>query len=190
MPTTVSSAVPSCTAGSIGSGYGIPGNAHAIALAEQDPRIFAAVGFHPHEAADVDDAARRKLETWLGHERVVALGECGLDYHYMNAPREVQRSVFAEQISLARERDMPVSIHVRGDEPNAYDELLDIWTAEGHGEIEGVLHCYTGTLDFALRALPHGFYHYVPEVFQQAIPVAGKSATEHAAERLQRARKW
>ena len=143
---------------SIGSGYGIAGNAQAIALAERDERIFAAVGFHPHEAAEVDDDARRELDEWLGHERVFALGECGLDYHYMNAPREVQRSVFAEQVAIARERDVPVSIHVRGDDPNAYDELLDIWIAEGRHALQGVLHCYTGTLEFARRAMEEGFY--------------------------------
>ncbi len=76
----------------------------------------------------------------------------------MNSPRETQRAVFAEQVALARELDVPVSIHVRGDEPNANDELLDIWIAEGHGDVEGVLHCYSGTLEFARRALDHGFY--------------------------------
>lgn len=143
---------------SIGSGYGIQGNAEAIALAETDSRIFATVGVHPHEAAEHDDASRRSIRAWLAHDRVVALGECGLDYHYMNADRKIQRSVFAEQVALARELDMPVSIHVRGDEPNAYDELLDIWITEGRGALQGVLHCYTGTLDFARRALDHGFY--------------------------------
>jgi TatD DNase family protein len=143
---------------SIGSGYGIRGNASAIALAETDDRIFATVGVHPHEASELDDENREAIRTWLGHERVVALGECGLDYHYMNAPREIQRKVFAEQVALARELDMPVSIHVRGDEPNAYEELLEIWIAEGGGALEGVLHCYTGSLDFARSALDHGFY--------------------------------
>jgi TatD DNase family protein len=66
--------------------------------------------------------------------------------------------VFAEQVALARELDLPVSIHVRGDGPNAYDELLEIWLGEGRGELRGVLHCYTGTLDFARRALDAGFY--------------------------------
>jgi TatD DNase family protein len=143
---------------SIGSGYGIEGNAAAIALAETDPRIFATVGVHPHESAELDDENRAAIRDWLSHERVVALGECGLDYHYMNAPPEIQRSVFAEQVALARELDKPVSIHVRGDEPNAYDELLDIWITEGAGTLEGVLHCYTGTLEFARRAMDHGFY--------------------------------
>ncbi len=143
---------------SIGSGYGIQGNADAIALAETDDRVFATVGVHPHEASELDDENRKAIRTWLAHERVVALGECGLDYHYMNAPREIQRTVFAEQVALARELDVPVSVHVRGDEPNAYDELLEIWISEGKGDLEGVLHCYTGTLAFAQRALDHGFY--------------------------------
>lgn len=143
---------------SIGSGYGITGNAEAVALAESDSRIFATVGVHPHEAAELTDASREEIRHWLGHDRVVALGECGLDYHYMNAPREVQRSVFAEQIALARELDMPVSIHVRGDEPNAYDELLEIWIAEGGRNLEGVLHCYTGSGAFAKRAMDEGFF--------------------------------
>lgn len=143
---------------SIGSGYGLAGNAGAIALAETDPRIWATVGVHPHEAAELDDENRAAIREWLGHERVVALGECGLDYHYMNSPREIQRSVFAEQIALAHELDMPVSIHVRGDEPNAYNELLDIWISEGQDSLTGVLHCYSGNLEFATRALDHGFF--------------------------------
>jgi TatD DNase family protein len=143
---------------SIGSGYGIGGNAQAIALAERDPRIFATVGVHPHEAAELDDAGRAAVREGLAHPRVVALGECGLDYHYMNAPRDTQRSVFAEQVALAVELDMPVSIHVRGDEPNAYDELLEIWLAEGGQATRGVLHCYTGSLEFARRAMDEGFF--------------------------------
>jgi TatD DNase family protein len=84
---------------------------------------------------------------------VVAVGECGLDYHYMNSPREVQRAVFAEHVAMARGRDLPVVIHVRGDDGEAWEELLDIWLAEGRGDVTGVLHCYTGSLDFARRAL-------------------------------------
>jgi len=142
----------------IGSGYGVAGNADAVALARRDPRVFATVGVHPHEAVEMAEEVRASLREWLREPRVVAVGECGLDYHYMNSPREVQQAVFAEQVALARELDLPVSIHVRGDEPNAYEELLDIWLAEGRGELEGVLHCYTGTLDFARRAVEARFY--------------------------------
>jgi TatD DNase family protein len=142
----------------IGSGYGVGPNARAVALAAIDPRVFAAVGVHPHEATELDDEGRASLRGWLDSPRVVALGECGLDYHYMNSPREVQRPVLAEQLALAKERDVPVSIHVRGDEPDAFGEMLDIWNAEGRGELQGVLHCYTGSLDFARRAIDAGFY--------------------------------
>ncbi|MEZ4280166.1 MAG: TatD family hydrolase [Myxococcota bacterium] len=142
---------------SIGSGYGTAGNAEAIALAERDPRIHATVGVHPHDAASLDDAGRLALRAALDHPRVVAVGECGLDYHYMNSPREIQRSVFAEQVALAREKALPVSIHVRSDDESAYDDLLAIWIAEGGRALEGVLHCYTGSLAFARRALDEGF---------------------------------
>jgi TatD DNase family protein len=142
----------------IGSGYGVAANRHAVALAASDPRVAATVGVHPHEAKDLDDAGRAQIEAWLAAADVVGVGECGLDYHYMNSERDVQREVFAEQVATARRHRLPVSIHVRGDEPDAFAELLDIWQAEGRGEIEGVLHCYTGSLDFAQRALRSHFY--------------------------------
>jgi TatD DNase family protein len=142
----------------IGSGYGIAHNARAVALAGADERVWAAVGVHPHEAAELTGALRAKLEEWAGETRVVAVGECGLDYHYMNSPCEVQRSVFAEQLELARRADLPVVIHVRGDEPDAFEEMLEIWRETGGDALTGVLHCYTGTLDFARRALDAGFW--------------------------------
>jgi TatD DNase family protein len=129
-----------------------------VEIAAQDPRVFATVGVHPHEAAELDDAGRSLLAELLEAPRVVGVGESGLDYHYMNSPREVQREVFAEQVADARQRDLPVSIHVRGDEPDAFGEMLDIWDAQARGEIEGVLHCYTGSQAFAQRAIQRGFY--------------------------------
>jgi TatD DNase family protein len=142
----------------IGSGYGVAANRRAVALAATDDRIYATVGVHPHEAAALDDAGRALLEELLEAPRVVAIGEAGLDYHYMNSPREVQREVFAEQLAVARRWDLPVSIHVRGDSPDAFGELLDIWRAEGRGELQGVLHCYTGSLEFAQRAIAENLY--------------------------------
>ena len=139
----------------IGSGYGVEGSGASVALAKEHPDVFATAGVHPHDADQLDDAGRAKLRQWLAEPRVVAVGECGLDYHYMNSPRDTQRAVFAEQVALARELAMPVSIHVRGDGREAYDELLAIWIAEGRGDVEGVLHCYTGSREFAHRALDH-----------------------------------
>ena len=140
----------------IGSGYGIAGNARALELAASDPRVFATAGVHPHEAAELDASGRELLPRWLSQPRVVAVGECGLDYHYMRSPREVQREVLAWQLGLARERGLPVSLHVRGDAPDAFAELLDLWLAVGGGSLDGVLNCYTGTLDFEQRALDAG----------------------------------
>jgi len=137
----------------IGAGYGVEHNAEAPALAATQPRVVATVGVHPHDAADWGEQACARVRAWLRLPRVVAVGECGLDYHYMRAPREVQRRAFAEQVSLAREKGLPVSIHVRGDDPLAYHDLLEIWQSEGQGDVEGVLHCYTGTLEFARRAI-------------------------------------
>jgi TatD DNase family protein len=87
---------------------------------------------------------------------VVAVGECGLDYYYLNSPREAQRAAFAEQLGWARERGLPVTIHVRDRGAQAYEDLLAIWKSEGTGSVEGVLHCYTHDLPFARRALDAG----------------------------------
>jgi TatD DNase family protein len=140
----------------IGSGYGIEANGAAVALARQEVDVHATVGIHPHEASECNAFVLDRLRDWLADPAVVALGECGLDYHYMNSDKGAQRQAFAVQVDMARELRMPVSIHVRGDEPDAHGELLDIWLSEGRGELEGVLHCYTGTLDFARQALDAG----------------------------------
>jgi TatD DNase family protein len=140
----------------IGAGYGLDENRDALRLAETDPRIFATVGVHPHDAKLLDAAGRERLQEWLAHPRVVAVGECGLDYHYLHSPRDVQRAVCGEQLAWARERGLPVSVHLRDDGPDAYREFLELWRAEIAGAVEGVLHCYTHDLDFATRALDEG----------------------------------
>lgn len=137
----------------IGAGYGVAHNAEAVALAGADARVYAAVGCHPHDAATLDEAGRASIRDWLAAPRVVAVGECGLDYWYEHSPREVQREAFAWHVALARELDRPVVIHVRDRGAEAYEELLDVWSAVGRGDVEGVLHCYTHDLAFARRAL-------------------------------------
>jgi len=142
----------------IGAGYGLDDNVAALELAARDARIFATAGVHPHDARLLDDAGRERLRSWLSRPRVVAVGECGLDYHYMNSPREVQREVCAEQLALAQEYDLPVSIHLRDDGPGAYEEFLELWRGENRGSLTGVLHCYTHDLAFARRCLDDGLY--------------------------------
>jgi TatD DNase family protein len=142
----------------VGAGYGLEHNERAVSLAAADPRIFATVGVHPHEADQLDDGGRKRLRQWLGRPRVVAVGECGLDYYYMNSPREIQREVFAEQLALAREIDLPVVIHVRDRGEDAYRDLMAIWKSEGGDELAGLLHCYSHDLPFARRAMDAGFH--------------------------------
>ena len=142
----------------IGSGYGLERCAETLRLADETPGVFASVGVHPHDASAWDASARALVERWLGAPRVVAVGECGLDYWYERSPREVQRRALAEQLGLARERDLPVSLHVRGRDEAAYEELLDLWKVEGAGALAGVLHCYTHTEAYARRALDTGLY--------------------------------
>jgi TatD DNase family protein len=137
----------------IGAGWGIEPNERACDLAAADPRVWATVGVHPHDAEHLDDEGRAHLREWLARPRVVAVGECGLDYWYEHSPRAVQRAVFAEHVALARELGMPVTIHVRDRGTDAYEELLDIWQVEGAGSVDGVLHCYTHDLAYARRAL-------------------------------------
>jgi TatD DNase family protein len=142
----------------IGSGYGVAANGRALELAAREPDVWATVGVHPHEARELDAPARERLRAWLGAPRVAAVGECGLDYWYEHSPRAVQRAALAEQLGWARERDLPVSIHVRDRGAAAYEELLEIWRSEGGGRLEGVLHCYTHDLAFAKRALDAGLW--------------------------------
>ncbi len=142
----------------IGAGYGLEHNERALELAARDPRLFATVGVHPHDAEQLDDEGRKRLRQWLRRPRVVAVGECGLDYFYMNSPRDIQREVFAEQLALAREFELPVVIHVRDRGEDAYRDLMAIWKREGGDRLAGLLHCYSHDLPFARRAVDAGFY--------------------------------
>src|SRR4051795_3659050 len=95
----------------------------AIALAAAFDRVWATVGLHPHEAVNGVDSIRALLAS----PRVVAVGECGLDYHYDHSPRQEQRQAFAEQIALAHERKLPLVVHTR----SAWDDTFDILAAIG-----------------------------------------------------------
>ena len=148
----------------IGSGTG-PGSLDcAIQLANREktgePRIFATVGIHPHEAKLATDADFGELSALARNPKVIAWGEIGLDYFYDHSPREVQRAVFLKQLELARSARLPVVIHCRpsAGSQNAWDECLKIlaeqWASSGLG---GVLHCFTGLMEHARRALDLGF---------------------------------
>lgn len=152
----------------IGNGDGPDDMGCAIDLAEQfdplhsprTPRIFATVGVHPHEARLVEERHYSEMESLAHNERVVAIGEIGLDYHYDHSPREVQKNVFLRQCEVASAARLPIVIHCRASEnsTNAWDDLLDLlregWAGQGLG---GILHCFTGTPEHARSALELGF---------------------------------
>jgi TatD DNase family protein len=114
-----------------------------------------AAGVHPHHAGKVlpDDVAR-VVTLALDEAGAVALGEIGLDYHYDFSPREVQRDVFARQVALAVERDLPVVIHTR----DADADTLAVLDAAGGGGARGVFHCFTGDQALADAAIARGFH--------------------------------
>jgi TatD DNase family protein len=123
-----------------------------MALLEEFPFFFGVIGVHPHDAATLDDAFAADIERYLDHPRVIGVGEIGLDYYHDHSPRDVQREVFRRQIRLAREVGLPVIVHTR----EADAETADILDAEGARETGGVLHCFTGGLELARRALEMG----------------------------------
>lgn len=125
-------------------GYDLPSSRRALALAEAEEGIYAAVGIHPHEAAAVTVADLDRLEEMMAHPKVVALGEIGLDYHYENSPRRAQQEALRAQLALARKAGKPVVIHGR----EAHADLVAALKAEG-GCYQGVMHCYSGSKEAA-----------------------------------------
>lgn len=126
----------------------------AIERARRCPAIFATAGVHPHDAKVADEAAFAELRRLAAEARVVAVGECGLDYFRDHSPRDVQRRVFARQLALAKELGLPAVIHCR----DAYADCLDIVAAELGAEARGVLHCFLGDAASARRALDLGLH--------------------------------
>jgi TatD DNase family protein len=125
------------------------------AIVARFPQVWAGYGIHPHDASTWEgrDSAER-LALALNGPRAQAVGECGLDYHYNLSPPEKQREAFRDQIRVARAAGKPLIIHTREAEP----DTLRIMTDEGAAEVGGVMHCFTGTRDMALRCVDLGFY--------------------------------
>lgn len=129
-------------------------HAGAFRVAEEYPFIYTTVGVHPHEASLLGDNLSARLMDLSQHPKVIAWGEIGLDYHYDNSPREVQREAFRKQLRMARERRLPISIHTREAEEDTLKILDEEWKEAGIG---GVIHCFTGTRSFAEAAVERGF---------------------------------
>ncbi len=136
----------------IGTGNGPPDLATAVRLADRYPFIYATIGVHPHDASKATSETFVKLRELAAHPKVLAVGEIGLDYHYDFSPREVQREVFARQLELASEAELPVVIHTR----EAWDDTVAL-LREGVRN-GGIMHCFTGDEQQAREALDLGMH--------------------------------
>ena len=134
-------------------GTSAEGSRAAVALAEREPDLYAAVGIHPHDAAEADEAAfdeLRRLAESSG--KVVAVGEIGLDFFRNLSPRDVQLEVFRRQLDLARRIGKPILVHCR----EAHAETLEVLKAEGVPAAGGIMHCFSGDGEVARRCLDLG----------------------------------
>ncbi len=135
-------------------GASIQTTKNTLELMKQYPFVYGAVGVHPSESAELNE----HLMDWLRHvakeEKVVAIGEIGLDYHWEEPDPEVQKHWFARQIELAREVDLPIIVHSR----DAAKDTLDIIKDYHAGELGGVIHCFSYSLEMAKEYLNMGFY--------------------------------
>ena len=135
-------------------GESIDAARRAADIAARHPRfVWFTAGVHPHDAAAFDE--RRDLDAVreLGAAGAVAVGECGLDYHYDNSPRAEQRHAFAAQLALAAELSRPVVVHTR----DAEDDTRSLVLEAARSGVVGVLHCYTGSAALAEAALEAGW---------------------------------
>jgi TatD DNase family protein len=126
-----------------------------IAAAERNPDVWASVGVHPHEADAHPDLGASALVEGANHPRVIAIGECGLDYFYDKSDRTAQRERFQAHIDAARETGLPLVVHTREAED---DTAKMLERADGEGGVTGVLHCFTGSAQLACKALDLGFF--------------------------------
>ncbi len=136
----------------INAGCSIPECEQIIKLAETFPECFCLVGVHPHNAKEFDDSNLKTIEEYTKHNKVLGIGEIGLDYFYDFAPKDLQIEVFQKQWELAAELNMPVELHIR----DAYDDFFpSIKNLPQPPKV--MLHCFSGNLDIARKALDMGF---------------------------------
>jgi TatD DNase family protein len=144
-------------------------NRKTIELAERHENMYAAIGIHPHDAKNVTAETITELKKLAQNEKVVAIGETGLDFHYDFSPRQDQRRAFVQQLKIAAELGLPVIIHCR----EAFDETMEILEQYGRSVKRVVFHCFGGSADQAKIVLDKGFYISFTGVvtFKNAEPV-------------------
>ncbi|MFW6147990.1 MAG: TatD family hydrolase [Thermodesulfobacteriota bacterium] len=135
-------------------GIDVDSSLKAIALADIYSPLFAAVGIHPHnaDAAGVQDLKR--IESLSSREKVVAIGEIGLDFYRNLSSKDKQRKRFMQQLAIAGRCGLPAIIHAR----ESYEEVLDVLSSFNTSSLTGVIHCFSGTIDFAQEFIKMNFF--------------------------------
>lgn len=133
-------------------GFDRPTIERALELANQHPEIYLTLGWHPTEAGSYDDQVESYLREVLQHPKVIALGEIGLDYYWMEDPKEVQIEVFKRQMALAKELDLPFVVHTR----DALEDTYEVIKEAGVGPRGGIMHSFSGSMDAAERFIELG----------------------------------
>ncbi|NGP45790.1 TatD family hydrolase [Bacillaceae bacterium SIJ1] len=126
----------------------------ALSFSEMHESVYVAVGWHPVDAIDFVQEDFQWLDTLASHDKVVALGEMGLDYYWDKSPKAIQKEVFARQIQLAKKHKLPIIIHNR----DATRDVVDVLKAENAAEVGGIMHCFAGDEDVARECLDMNFY--------------------------------
>lgn len=139
--------------GVLNCGTSLDGTRESVRLADKYDFFYAAVGIHPEHADEFNDEVLRELKLLASNEKVRAIGEIGLDYYYEENPeREMQKNTFRVQMNLAKELNLPVVIHDR----DAHEDTLNI--LKEFPEVTGVIHCFSGSVEFARECLKLGYY--------------------------------
>ena len=139
----------------INAGCNIETSLFAIKLAEKYDNIYATVGFHPSDVDKFDEASFEKMKELIKHEKVVAIGEIGLDYHWVSDNKDKQKAIFRKQLELAIENDMPVVIHERDAVADCLEIVLDY-------NVKGVFHAFSGSKETAKILIDRGWYISFP----------------------------
>ena len=129
-----------------------------IGIIDKYPAVYGAMGIHPHNGAEFNQAVADKIRLFAKHRKIVGYGEVGLDFFKNYSPKDVQIRAFREQLELAQEVSMPIIVHSR----NAREETLAILKDTYQGARGGVIHCYSYDLDYAKKFLDMGFYISIP----------------------------
>lgn len=149
----------------INAGSDREGNIKGLKISDQYPHVYSAVGIHPHDAKTLDESLFKELKRWSQKPKVIAIGEIGLDYHYLHSPKGVQIEAFRRQITLAKNLGLPIIVHSR----EAKKDTLHVLREE-IPDTSGVMHCFSGDIDMAKKAMELGLYISIagPVTFKNA----------------------